>query len=80
VDGADGRFNLWPRLCLNHSYNEPKTVHASPPHQELGSTRGFRTCTAPDRLVESTMSAEHADGHRGTRSVHDVHSTDLQVL
>ena len=29
MDGADGRFNLWPRFCPNYSYNEPmaNTLH-----------------------------------------------------
>ena len=55
-------------------------VPASPPHQELGSTRGLKHRTAPELLRAETTLAERADGRRGTRSVHDVHSTDLQLL
>jgi hypothetical protein len=55
-------------------------VHATPPHQELGSTSGFRTYMAPDRNHVSTTSAERADGHRGTRCVQGVHWTGLKLL
>ena len=49
-------------------------LHASPPHQELGSTRRLKHRTSPELLNAVATLAERADGHRGTRYDNSVHT------